>query len=309
MRSNQFCNLSEVVIRADDTEDVLKEKVRKATILGTMQASLTDFGYLRSAWKEASEDEALLGVSLTGIMDNPLTSGALGRDKLADVLDGMRLLAVETNREWAEVLGINPAAAVTCVKPSGTVSQLVDCASGIHPRFSPHYIRRVRADQKDPMAQMMKEDGFPFEPDAQSPKHNWVFSFPMRSPENALCADKVPALKQLELWETFHEHWCEHKPSATIYIQEHEWMDVGAWVYGHFDSLSGVAFLPYSGHGYRQPPYQECSEEEFEKLQSKMPENVDWSRLQEFEMEDETTGSQEYACAGDKCEVVDLVKS
>ena len=308
LRSCGLCNLSEVVVRTEDTLDTLKKKVELAVILGTMQATLTGFRYLREEWRKNAEEEALLGVSLTGIMDNELMAGKRGKKELVAVLDELREYAIEQNEIWAERLGINPAAAITCVKPSGTVSQLVDCASGIHPRYSPFYIRRVRADIKDPLATLMKDLGFPCEPDVTKPEHNLVFSFPMKAPEGALMTEEVPSLDHLDLWKTYQLHWCEHKPSITVHLREAEWMEAGAWVYRNFDIVSGISFLPYSGHTYQQAPYQEVTKEEYEELLTKIPGDVDWARLKNYEKEDSTVGAKEYACSGDNCEIVDLVK-
>ena len=301
LRPNQFCNLTEVVVRAEDTLDSLKEKVRKAAILGTLQASLTDFRYLRSVWKKNTEEEALLGVSLTGIMDHPVLSGQeqyqKGEDVLKEWLTEMREVAIETNKEWAERLGINPAAAITCVKPSGTVSQLVNSASGIHPRFSAHYLRTVRADVKDPMAQYMVEAGFPHEVDITKDS-NLVFGFPVSSPVGAVCTKEVGAMAQLNLWKTYQDHWCEHKPSITVYYRDEEFLDICSWMWTHFDSLSGISLLPYSEHTYQQAPYQEISQEKYEELSGEMP-TFDWDAMALFEKgEDMTLGSQELACSG-----------
>ena len=306
LRPNQFCNLSEVVVRADDTLDTLKEKVRKATILGTLQASLTDFRYLRKIWKTNTEEEALLGVSLTGIMDHPILSGAEddGYDyQLEEWLQEMRDVAVETNALWAERLGINPATAITCVKPSGTVSQLVDSASGIHPRFSPYYIRTVRADKQDPLSRYMESAGFPVETDVTNPFTN-VFSFPIKSPEGAICTKEVGAIAQLNLWKTYQDHWCEHKPSITVYYTDDEFCDVQAWVWKHFDMMSGVSLLPLSDHTYQQAPYQEIDEAEYDRLKSEMP-DFDWEEAAKFETgTDMTEGAQELACsAAGGCEI------
>ena len=308
LRSCQFCNLSEVVIRHDDDLNSLKRKVRLAAIIGTMQATLTNFRYLRDVWKQNSQEEALLGVSLTGIVDNKLMAGKEGKAVLKQVLNTLREVAVETNKEWAAKLGINPAAAITCVKPSGTVSQLVDCASGIHPRHSQFYFRRVRSDKKDPLSQMMKAAGFPCEDDLMKPQHNLVFTFPMKAPEDAITREQMTALDQLDLWLTYQNEWCEHKPSITVNVREQEWMEVGAWVYKHFDQVSGISFLPYSDHSYRQAPYEEVREEEYNALLQKVPSQVDWSLLQEFEVEDSTTGTQELACTGGACELVDITR-
>ena len=302
LRSCQFCNLSEVVVRAEDTPEDIKQKVILATILGTMQATLTNFRYLRDIWRENSEEEALLGVSLTGIYDNELMSGKFGHEKLKKVLNELREVAVETNKEWAEKLGINQAAAITCVKPSGTVSQLVDCGSGIHPRWSEYYIRRVRADIKDPLAQMMIAQGFPWEPDSTKPDHNVIFSFPIQAPVGSTVRDHISAMDHLELWLTYQLEWCEHKPSVTINVKEHEWMQVGAWVYENFDLVSGISFLPYSDHNYRQAPFEEVRVEEYKELLDQIPE-ANWGELLDYEKEDNTKGSQEYSCTGNQCDM------
>ena len=302
LRSREFCNLSECVVRRDDTREHLKEKVRVATILGTFQSTLTEFKYLSREWKRNCEEERLLGVSLTGIMDNPLTNGSKkGLDKL---LEELRDVAYETNKEWAEKLGIPPSAAITCVKPSGTVSQLVDSASGIHARHNPYYIRTVRADNKDPLCNLMKEMGFPNEPDVTKPDHTTVFSFPMKSPKDAVFRMDMSALEQLELWKTYATSWCEHKPSVTISVKEDEWVDVAAWVYENFDSISGISFLPFSEHVYRQAPYQDCTKEEYEEALKTMPKNVDWAELSKYESQDYTISSQELACTAGGCEVI-----
>ena len=307
LRDRETCNLSEVVVRKDDLLDSLKEKVRVATILGTLQSTLVNFKYLSKEWKSNCSEERLLGVSLTGIMDNPLMSGLKGKDVLASTLKELRKVAVDTNKEWAEKLDIPQSAAITCVKPSGTVSQLVDSASGIHARHNPYYIRTVRADVKDPLCVFMKNAGFPNEPDVMKPTHTTVFSFPMKTPEDAIFRYSMTAIEQMEIWKIYQESWCEHKPSVTISVKEHEWMEVGAWVYENFDGISGISFLPFSEHSYRQAPYQDCTREEYEEFLTKMPENVDWNKLSEFEKEDYTAGSQELACSSGSCEVVDLV--
>ncbi len=302
LRSREFCNLSECVVRRDDTRESLKEKVRVATILGTFQSTLTEFKYLSREWKKNCDEERLLGVSLTGIMDNPITNGSKkGLDKL---LEELRDVAYETNKEWAEKLGIPPSAAITCVKPSGTVSQLVDSASGIHARHNPFYIRTVRADNKDPLCNLMKEMGFPNEPDVTKPDHTTVFSFPMKSPKDAVFRMDMTALEQLELWKTYATSWCEHKPSVTISVKEDEWVDVAAWVYENFDAISGISFLPFSEHVYRQAPYQDCTKEEYEKALKTMPKNVDWAELSKYESQDYTVASQELACTAGGCEVI-----
>jgi ribonucleoside-diphosphate reductase alpha chain len=302
LRPNQFCNLSEVVVRAEDTLETLKEKVRLATILGTLQATLTDFRYLRSVWKRNTEEEALLGVSLTGIMDHPVLNGSEDDGKLVRWLREMRETAIETNKEWAERLGINPAAAITCVKPSGTVSQLVDSASGIHPRFSDYYIRTVRADRKDPLAQYMVEAGFPWEVDVTKDS-NLVFSFPIASPKHARKNADVGALEQLRIWQVYQEHWCEHKPSCTVYYTQDEFLDVCSWVWQNFNDVSGVSFLPLSEHSYQQAPYQEITEEQYDELANVQP-SFDALAASAFESgHDSTTGSQELACAAGNCEL------
>lgn len=306
LRDREFCNLTEVVVRADDTPENLARKVRLATILGTMQATLTNFQYISSEWTKNCKEEALLGVSLTGILDNRMMHyGGLNFD-LEAMLDNLRQSAIDTNKEWADKIGINPSASITCVKPSGTVSQLVDAASGIHARHAPYYIRTVRADNKDPLCMMMKEMGFPHEPDCMKPDHTTVFSFPMKSPEDSVFRKDMSAIDQLDLWLTYQRHWCEHKPSITVTVKENEWMEVGAWVYKHFDEVSGISFLPYSDHSYRQAPYQDCTKEEYETLVAKMPKDINWSALSNYEKEDNTVGNQTYACSGDKCEIVDL---
>ena len=306
LRDREFCNLSEVVVRADDTEESLKRKIRIATILGTFQSSLTHFPYLSSEWKRNCEEEALLGVSLTGILDNPMMSEVC--EDTENLLARLRESAVAVNRDFARRLGINPAAAITCVKPSGTISQLVDSASGIHARHSEYYIRTVRADRKDPLCQLMIDKGFPHEPDVTKPDVVEVFSFPMQAVGSVTRRD-MTALQHLELWLQYQRHWSEHKPSITVSIRDHEWLEVGAWVYKNFDEISGISFLPYSDHTYRQAPYTECSQEEYEALQLRIPKGVDWSDLKNYEKTDQTSGTQELACSAGSCELVDLVKS
>ena len=315
LRSKQFCNLSEVVVRSGDTFDDLKRKVRLATILGTLQSTLTNFRYLSSVWKRNTEEERLLGVSLTGIMDHPVLNGTEDseykadyskkhRTKLESWLNKLKEVAVETNKEWAEKLGIPQSVAITCVKPSGTVSQLVDSASGIHPRYSDYYIRTVRQDKKDPLADLMIEAGVPYEDDVMKPDSTYVFSFPMKAPEGSVMRDDRNAIEQLELWKVYQEAWCEHKPSITVYVKEDEWLKVGAWVYENFDSVSGVSFLPHSEHSYKQAPYQEITEEVYNELQEAMPKEVDFTKLIDFEKEDTTVGMKEFACsAAGGCEV------
>ena len=301
LRPNQFCNLSEVVVREGDTVKDLKRKVRIATILGTVQATFTHFPYLRSVWKKNTADEALLGVSLTGIMDNELTANPTRK-----LLNSLRDITVVVNDEYSTRFGIQQSASITCVKPSGTVSQLVDAASGIHTRHSDYYIRTIRGDKKDPLTRLMIEQGIPAEDCVMKPDTTSVFSFPVQSPKNAITRDDRSALEQLETWKTYALEWCEHKPSVTISVRDHEWMEVGAWVYKHFDIISGISFLPHSNHTYQQAPYQECTKDEYLALKAVMPEAVDWSQLSAYESEDNTSGSQTLACSGDACEVVDL---
>ena len=302
LRDAEFCNLTEVVIRESDSMKTLKDKVKWATILGTFQSTLTNFKYINKNWQNNCNEERLLGVSMTGIMDNELTNGR--KEGLDKRLEELKELAVETNKEWAEKLGIPQSAAITCVKPSGTVSQLVDSASGIHARHNPYYIRTVRGDKKDPLTKMMTDAGFPVEDDVMKPEHTSVFSFPMKAPENAVFRTEMTAIEQLELWLQYQKHWCEHKPSVTISVKEHEWMEVGAWVYKNFEWMSGVSFLPFSDHVYRQAPYQDCSEEEYQELMAQMPEGVDWIKLTEYENKDMTVGSQELACSAGNCEII-----
>ena len=301
LRSREMCNLSEVVVRTDDTEDTLLEKVKLATILGTFQSTLTNFKYVSKDWKKNCIEERLLGVSLTGIMDNKWTAGKLpGLDVL---LENLKKMSVDTNKEWSEKLKINQSAAITCVKPSGTVSQLVDSASGIHARHNPYYIRTVRGDKKDPLTKMMVEEGFPAEDDVMKPNDTTVFSFPIKCSPDAVFRQDLTAIEQLELWKTYQVHWCEHKPSVTISVKEEEWIEVGAWVYKNFDLMSGVSFLPYSEHTYKQAPYQDCNEKEYKHLLNKMPTSVDWNKLSQYEKSDMTVGSQELACSAGSCEI------
>ena len=302
LRSNQFCNLSEIVVREDDTLDSLKKKAEMAAIIGTLQATLTDFRYLRSCWKRNTEEEALLGVSMTGIMDHYLLSKGESKD-LEKWLEQVRDVTVKTNKKWSEKLGINQSAAITCVKPSGTVSQLVDSASGIHPRFSEHYIRRVRSDKKDPLAVFMEQNGFPVEQDVMTPS-SAVFSFPVQAPKSAVTTSQVGAMQQLELWKAYQNHWCEHKPSITVYYTDNEFLQVAQWIWENFDLCSGISLLPYSDHVYQQAPYEEIDEDKYKELLASMPEGIDWEDLGKFETEDNTTGSQELACVGGACEIV-----
>lgn len=301
LRPYQFCNLSEVVVRSTDTLDHLKQKVRLATILGTFQSTLTDFKYLRNIWKKNTEEERLLGVSLTGIMDN--------RNLLDNYewFEELKKIAIAVNKNLAEKLGINQSVSITCVKPSGTVSQLVDSASGLHPRWSKYYIRTVRGDNKDPVTKLLKEVGVPNEPDLMSPNYTTVFSFPIKSPEGALTRDDLTALDQLNIWKTIQDQWCEHKPSITVNVKENEWFGVQDWVWTNFDTISGIAFLPYEDHNYKQAPYQVISKEQYEEIMKKFPKEVDWSQLAKYEQEDQTSGLQDLACSAGVCEVVDLV--
>jgi ribonucleoside-diphosphate reductase alpha chain len=301
LRPYQFCNLTEVVCRATDDLVSLKEKVRMATVLGTFQSTLTNFKYLRKVWKDNTEEERLLGVSLTGILDCPIWT--------EEILEILRDVAVETNKKFAKDLGIPQSTAITCVKPSGTVSQLVDSASGIHARHNDYYIRTVRGDNKDPLTQFMKDSGIPSEPDVMKPDSTTVFSFPMKSPSGAITRTAMSAIEQLEYWLMFQRHWCEHKPSVTVSVKEDEWMKVGAWVYDNFDEVSGISFLPFSDHTYAQAPYQDITGEEYEQAYKKMPESIDWSKLADYEKEDTTSGGRELACTADACEMVDIQAS
>ena len=306
LRPKQFCNLSEVVVKAEDTVETLQKKVELATILGTIQSCFTDFKGLSRQWTRNTEEERLLGVSLTGILDNKMMSNKTN-DNLETLLSNLRLTAVATNNKWAKYLGIEPSAAITCVKPSGTVSQLVDAASGIHPRHAEYYIRTVRADKKDPLTQFMTEKGFPVEDELAKPQSMSVFNFPMKSPKGALTRHDISAIDHLKIWQIYSEYWCEHKPSITISVQEDEWMEVGAYVYKNFNLMSGISFLPMTEHTYKQAPYQDCDKATYDELLSKMPKDVDWKLLSEFEAEDNTHGSQTLNCTGDVCEIVDIV--
>jgi ribonucleoside-triphosphate reductase len=307
LRPYQFCNLTEVVVRATDTLEDLERKVTLATILGTIQSTYTHFPYLRKIWQKNTEEERLLGVSLTGIMDNKLLSNYYHSTdgSLSEILEHLKHVAVATNAEWADRLGIPASAAITCVKPSGTVSQLVDSASGIHARHSAYYIRTVRGDNKDPLTQFMIDQGIPNEPDVMKPDSTTVFSFPQKSPVGAITRNDMTAIEQLQLWLVYQRHWCEHKPSVTVTVRDHEWMEVGAWVYKHFDEVSGVSFLPHSDHSYQQAPYQDCSEREYLDALALMPERIDWTKLSDYEKEDMTKSSQTFACVG-SCEIVDI---
>lgn len=308
--SGQMCNLSEVIIRPDDTLEKILDKIEVATIIGSLQSTRTNFRYLRKQWQKNCEEERLLGVSLTGIMDHPVLNGAepyhykgaLLSNPIEDWLTAMKEKAVETNKIWSERLGINQATAITAVKPSGTVSQLTDTASGIHPRYAPFYIRTVRADVKDPLAQLMIDKGVPNEPDVMKPDSTVIFSFPVKAPKHSVFRDDRTALEQLELWKIYQLFYCEHKPSITVYVKEDEWIKVAAWVYENFEIISGISFLPHSNHSYKQAPYQEITEEVYEELLKEVVE-IDWDELSEYELTDQTTSAKELACAGGMCEL------
>ena len=304
LRPRQFCNLTEVVIRATDSLEDIERKVRLAAILGTIQSTYTSFPYLGAEWEANTKEERLLGVSLTGIMDNPLMT--LKNKGLEKTLEHLRSIAVDTNAEWSATLGVPQSTAITCVKPSGTVSQLVDSASGIHPRHSEYYIRTVRGDNKDPLTQFMSDAGIPSEPDVMKPDATTVFSFPVKSPEGCVTRDDLTAVEQMETWLAYQRSWCEHKPSITVTVRDNEWLEVGAFVYKHFDEMSGVSFLPHSDHTYQQAPYQEVNKETYEAAKALMPKSIDWSKLVEYELEDTTKGSSTFACSGGMCEIVDL---
>ena len=306
LRPNEFCNLTEVVIEASDTKETLLEKVRLATILGTWQSTLTNFKYIRKAWRDNCEEERLLGVSLTGIYGNKIT--ATNGKALEALLDEMRDLSVSVNDKEAKSLNINPSVSITCVKPSGTVSQLTGVSSGIHPWYSEYYIRSVRADNKDPLTQFLKDSGIPFEPDVMKPEATTVFYFPIKAPKNAILTKDLTAIDHLEMWKTYRTHWTEHNPSVTVNVEEDEWMRVGAWVFDNFDSIGGVSFLPAVEHSYKQAPYQEISKEEYESWVRKMPDSIRWDMLSLYETTDGTTGSQELSCVAGACEIVDITK-
>lgn len=317
LRNEEFCNLSEVIVRAEDTVETLISKVRGATILGTWQSTLTDFRYLNQNWKKNCEDERLLGVSLTGVMGHYVLSGQTDRDngksvldedsELAKLLMSLRLQAIATNRNEADAIGINPSVAISCNKPSGTVSQLTNASSGLHPWHNDYYIRTVRSDKNDPLSKFMVNEGFPYEEDYMN-KSAYVFSFPIKADEGSITRNDLTAVQMLEVWLAYQRYWCEHKPSVTINVCEHEWLEVGAFVYKHFDEVSGVSFLPYSDHVYKQAPYQDCTREEYEALLDKMPKNVDWDEVSFYEKEDSTTGTHDLACSAGVCEIVDLTR-
>lgn len=304
LRDKQLCNLTEVIARADDTFETLRDKVRVAAILGTLQASLTNFKFVSESWHRNTEEEALLGVSITGIYDNPLLSGKKGKEALSTVLNELRDYAREVNAEWADKLGINPSAAITCVKPSGTVSQLCNTASGIHPRHNRNYIRTVRIDKKDPLYTFMVDKGFLIEDDAMRPDSTAVISFPMTAPAEAVVRDDVDSMEALDLWLLYQREWCEHKPSITVSVKDKDWLKVGAWVYENFDEVSGVSFLPHTDHTYQQAPYQDMTQEEMQEWLEKNPQSVvDWSELATYESTDNTTGVQTLACVAGVCEL------
>ena len=304
LRANEFCNLTEVIIEASDTEEDLKKKVELASILGTWQSTLTNFKYIRKSWKDNCEEERLLGVSLTGIYGNKLTS--TNNDKLPKLLDNLREAAVETNKKEAEKVGINQSMSVTCVKPSGTVSQLTGVSSGIHPWYSEYYIRSVRGDNKDPLTRFLIDCGIPNEPDVMKPNDTTVFYFPVKAPKGSVTTEDISAIDHLEMWKTYRNHWTEHNPSVTINVHEDEWMGVGAWVYDNFDQIGGVSFLPAVEHSYKQAPYQSCTKDEYEEALKNMPKNIPWEMLTIYETEDGTTGSQELSCVAGSCEIVDI---
>ena len=299
LRPYQFCNLSEVVVRPADTLQTLKKKVRVAAILGTLQATLTDFRYLRKIWQDNTKEEALLGVSLTGIMDHPVMSGRTESENLKEWLTELKEEAIRTNVKWSTMLKINASTAITAVKPSGTVSQLVDSASGIHPRYSEQYIRRVRADSRDPLCGVLEAAGVPVEDDVMSPTTK-VFSFPVKSPKNAIVATDMGAMEQLRLWETYQDYWCEHKPSMTCYYRDDEFLEVGQWLYNNFDKVSGISFLPYAEHSYQQAPYEPVDKETYDSLVASFPKSIEWNVSEASDM---TEGSQQLACTGNSCEI------
>jgi ribonucleoside-diphosphate reductase alpha chain len=302
LRPNEFCNLSEVIIRPHDTLETLTRKVTLATIYGTLQSTLTNFVYLPPIWKQNCEEERLLGVSMSGWMDHPILSGAGDRTTFIRWMETLRNVAHAVNEVWAAELGIPKSAAITCVKPSGTVSQLADCASGLHPRYAQFYERRVLADKKDPLARAMVEQGYPYEQSVYNAT-NYVFAFPIAAPATSHLRDDRRAIEQLKHWLLVDRYWCDHKPSVTIYVREDEWMEVGAFVYENFDALSGISFFPHSDHVYDQAPYTEIDEDEYQRLLDKMPEAIDLSMVSQYESSDQTIGAQELACAGGACEI------
>lgn len=307
LRSKQLCNLTEVVVRDGDTLQDLEEKVAMATILGTIQSSLTNFKYLRKVWRDNCEEERLLGVSLTGVMDHSVLNGsAQGLETVGEWLDTMRVHAISVNERYAKKMGINVSTAITTQKPSGTASQLVDSASGGHKRYRKYYIRTVRGDNKDPLTEFMKDAGVPWEPDVMKPEHTTVFSFPIAAPEGALTQEDSSAIDDLNIWRVYKQHWTEHNPSVTISVREDEWIEVANWVYQNWEDVGGISFLPYSEHTYKQAPYQEITEADYYLAKAAMPETIDWSMLSAYEKYDTTTGSQTLSCTAGNCEVVDV---
>jgi ribonucleoside-triphosphate reductase (thioredoxin) len=302
LRDREFCNLTEIVVKSTDTEEDLLYKAKIATIIGTMQATLTNFRYLSKKWQENCEDERLLGVSLTGVLDNSLTNNS-NKEATVKLLKKLYKVVKETNDIWSLIFDIKPAAALTCNKPSGTVSQLVDSASGVHARHAKYFIRTIRADKHDPLAKFMIDQGFVVEDDVTKPNYVYVFSFPMKPPSGSIFRTDLTALDQLEIWKCYKENWTDHNPSVTITVKEHEWIEVGAWVYKNFDSIGGLSFLPYSDHVYRQAPYQDCSEKEYLALLNRMPKDVDWSGLSDYENTDLTEGAKELSCSAGVCEI------
>jgi ribonucleoside-diphosphate reductase alpha chain len=306
LRSKELCNLTEVIVEADDDYDTLRNKVRIATVLGTIQSSLTNFKYLRKVWKDNCDEERLLGVSMTGQFGHKVLNGSEGMEKLEDTLLALKFAAVDTNRIYAEKMGINVSAAITTVKPSGTVSQLTESSSGMHPWHNDYYIRTVRADNKDPLTEFMKDVGIPNEPDVMKPDSTTVFSFPQKAPEGSVTRDQVSALQHLEIWKAYKTCWTEHNPSVTINVKEDEWIEVANWVYRNWEFIGGISFLPYSEHTYKQAPYQDCTEADYYLAAAEMPERIDWTDLQAYEFEDTTTGTQTLACTAANCEIVDV---
>ena len=300
LRPYQFCNLSSVIVRADDTVESLKEKVAIATILGTFQSTLTNFPYLRKVWQTNTEEERLLGVSMTGILDNTLLNNAYD-EGLPARLEELKNVAVDTNKHLAAELGINASAAITCVKPEGTVSQLTGTASGIHPQHSAYFIRRVRSDAKDPLTSFLKDAGFPWEPCVMKPESTVIFSFPMKTPQGARLREDLNAIEHLDLWLTFQRHWCEHKPSVTISVNENEWPKVGAWTWENFDEITGVSYLPMDGGTYRQAPYEAINQTEYDRLLMEMPQSIDWEQMRE--VTDNVEGAQTLSCTAGGCEI------
>lgn len=309
LRSKQLCNLTEVVVNADDDLGTLEDKIGIATLLGTIQSSLTNFKYLRKMWRENCDEERLLGVSLTGQLDHATLNGSNGFETLEEWLKSMKDKAITTNERYAKKMGINVSTAITTAKPSGTVSQLTDSASGMHPRHNPHYIRTVRADNKDPLTEFMKEAGIPWEADVMKPDHTTVFAFPQKAPEGAITRNDLSAIEHLEIWKAYKVHWTEHNPSVTINVREHEWIEVANWVYENWEFVGGISFLPFSEHTYKQAPYQDCSEAEYYLAKADMPESIDWSLLSLYEHEDTTTGTQSLSCTAGNCEIVDVANA